>query len=42
MKDRLQKWKGLKSEYFDLHLKETEFRFNNRKLLLIKFRNNPL
>ena len=46
-KHRLQKFKRLKSEYFDLHLKETEFRFNNRKLnlyklLLTKFRNKPL
>jgi hypothetical protein len=35
-KHRLQKFKGLKSEYFDLHLKETEFRFNNRKQDLYK------
>jgi transposase-like protein len=46
-KHRLQKFKGLKSEYFDLHLKETEFRFNNRKedlykILLKEFRLKPL
>ena len=46
-KHRLTKFKGLKSEYFDLHLKESEFRFNNRKqnlykVLLKEFRENPL
>ena len=46
-KHRLQKFKGLQTDYFDLHLKETEFRFNNRKndlykVLLKEFRKNPL
>lgn len=46
-KHRLTKFKGLKAEYFDLHLKECEFRFNNRKgnlykILLKEFREKPL
>ena len=46
-KHRLQKFKGLHSDYFDLHLKETEFRFNNRKqnlykILLKEFRKKSL
>ena len=46
-KHRLQKFKGLQKDYFDLHLKEIEFRFNNRKenlykLLLKEFRKNPI
>ena len=46
-KNRLVKFKGLKKEDFNLHLKESEFRFNMRgqdmyKYLLKEFRNNPL
>ena len=46
-KARLYKFKGMNKETFYLHLKECEFRFNNRHnnlyLLLLKmFRNNPL
>lgn len=46
-KRRMAKFNGLKKEYFYLHLKETEFRFNYRnddiyKILLRKFRENPL
>ena len=46
-KNRMIKFNGIKFQYFDLHLKETEFRFNYRKdnfykLLLKKFRLNPL
>ena len=46
-KNRMIKFNGIKSQYFDLHLKETEFRFNYRKdnfykLLLTEFRLNPL
>jgi len=47
VKHRLSKFKGMNSLYFDLHLKESEFRFNSRKedlymILLKEFRNNPL
>ena len=46
-KIRLVKFHGLDKKSFNLHLKECEFRFNNRgedlyKLLLKIFRNNPL
>ena len=46
-KVRLYKFRGMNKETFYLHLKECEFRFNNRYknlyLLLLKmFRNNPL
>ena len=46
-KTRLAKFKGMNKKTFLLHLKETEFRYNNRnnnlyKLLLKNFRNNPL
>lgn len=46
-KRRLQKFNGIDSSSFDLHLKESEFRFNNRnknifELLLNIFKNNPL
>jgi len=46
-KHRLTKFKGIKAEYFDLHLKESEFRFNKRKdslykFLLKEFREKPL
>ena len=46
-KTRLTKFKGMNKHTFLLHLKETEFRYNNRnnnlyKLLLKNFRNNPL
>ena len=46
-KMRLHKFHGLNRKEFNLHLKECEFRFNNRgedlyKLLLKIFRNNPL
>ncbi|NMB57298.1 IS1595 family transposase, partial [Candidatus Beckwithbacteria bacterium] len=41
------KFRGMNRQLFKLHLKETEFRFNNRnnnlyKLLLKMFRENPL
>jgi len=41
------KFHGMDKENFNLHLKECEFRFNNRgedlyKLLLRIFRNEPL
>jgi len=44
---RLAKLKGIPAHTFELHLKETEFRFNHRhdnlyKLLLRTFRNKPL
>lgn len=47
VKSRLAKFNGLDKRYFDLHLKECEFRFNNRdidmyKLLLKLIRQNPL
>ena len=46
-KRRLQKFHGIPKTTFNLHLKECEFRFNNRdqdiyRLLLKEFRNNPL
>jgi transposase-like protein len=46
-KSRLAKFKGVKKEYFELHLRETEFRFNNRhvnlyRLLLKLLRSNPV
>ena len=46
-KTRLSKFKGMNKTTFLLHLKETEFRYNNRninlyKFLLKNFRNNPL
>ena len=46
-KRRLNKFNGIKDQYFDLHLKETEYRFNNRnenlyKVLLKEFREKPL
>ena len=46
-KTRLVKFKGMNKNMFNLHLKECEFRFNNRKenlyqILLQNFRNEPL
>jgi transposase-like protein len=46
-KRRLQKFNGICSETFNLHLKECEYRFNNRnknlyRELLKLLRNNPL
>ena len=46
-KHRLIKFKGIPKEKFELHLKETEFRFNNRgnnlyHILLKKLRDRPL
>ena len=46
-KRRMAKFNGITNEYFGLHLKETEFRFNNRyndlyKILLKEFRRKPL
>ena len=46
-KHRLAKFKGVYAETFELHLRETEFRFNNRnedlyKMLLKMSRKNPL
>jgi len=46
-KRRLQKFNGVGREYFNLHLKESEFRFNNRdkdiyKLLLKNLNENML
>jgi transposase-like protein len=46
-KHRLTKFKGIPNGKFWIHLKETEFRFNNRganiyKILLRMFRENPL
>jgi transposase len=46
-KHRLQKFNGIEKEKFIFHLKETEFRFNNRgkniyKFLLDELRINPL
>lgn len=46
-KRRLMKFHGISKSTFYLHLKECEFRFNNRttdfyKLLLKNFKNNPL
>jgi len=46
-KTRLVKFKGMDKKMFNLHLKECEFRFNNRgkdmyQILLKIFRNKPL
>ena len=46
-KGRLAKFRGVRSDLFELHLRETEFRFNNRhtdvyNFLLKMIRNNPL
>ena len=46
-KTRLAKFKGINKKSFNLHLKESEFRFNNRdknlsKVLLKMFREEPL
>ena len=46
-KRRLNKFNGIKKDKFLLHLKESEFRFNNKhkniyKMLLENFRQNPL
>ena len=46
-KTRLVKFKGMNKNMFNLHLKECEFRFNNRKqnlysILLEIFRKEPL
>jgi transposase-like protein len=46
-KTRLVKFKGMNKNMFKYHLKECEFRFNNReqdlyKILLQNFKNNPL
>ena len=46
-KHRLVKFKGIPRDKFELYLKETEFRFNNRgqdlyQILLKEFRSNPL
>ncbi len=47
-KRRLAKFNGVKKEYFLLHLKESEYRWNHRKnknmykTLLKEFRKNPL
>ena len=44
---RLSKLRGIRSDFFVLHLKESEWRFNHRldnlySLLIINFRQNPL
>jgi len=46
-KRRLSKFNGIQKKCFPLHLKECEWRFNNRnkdmyKILLKEFKNNPL
>ena len=46
-KTRLSKFRGMGENMFKLHLKECEFRFNNRgkdlyKILLDNFRKEPL
>ncbi len=46
-KTRMVKMRGINDDKFNLHLKETEWRFNNRgkniyKLLLTVLRKNPL
>ena len=46
-KTRLSKFRGMDKNMFKLHLKECEFRFNNRgkdlyKILLDNFRKEPL
>jgi len=47
LKHRLLKFRGVNPNTFELHLRETEFRFNHRsddlyKILLKLLRNNPL
>ena len=46
-KTRLTRFRGIRSDKFYLHLKETEWRFNHRQeniylLLLTEFRKSPL
>jgi transposase-like protein len=46
-KTRLSRFRGIRTDKFYLHLKETEFRFNLRRddlyaLLLREFRKSPL
>ena len=46
-KSRISRMRGIKKERFNLHLKETEWRFNHRneniyKLLLLNLKNRPL
>ena len=46
-KRRMPKFNGLTDEKFHLHLKESQWRFNNRydniyKILLKEFRKNPI
>ncbi len=46
-KRRMSKFNGIHKEYFHLHLKECEWRFNHRQdnryeILLMKFRDKPL
>ncbi|HIF58429.1 MAG TPA: hypothetical protein EYQ26_02920, partial [Rhodospirillales bacterium] len=46
-KTRLSKFRGMNKSMFELHLKECEFRFNNRKqslykILLVIFRKESL
>ena len=46
-KSRISRMRGIKKEKFNLHLKETEWRFNHRndniyKLLLLNLKNRPL
>ena len=46
-KHRLTKFKGLRAKNFEMHIRETEFRFNNRnaslhKIILKMLRENPL
>ncbi|MCL2081189.1 MAG: IS1595 family transposase, partial [Oscillospiraceae bacterium] len=46
-KHRLVKFNGIPKEFFEIYLKETEFRFNNRgcdlyQVLLKIFREKPL
>jgi transposase len=46
-KRRLNKFNGISKDKFLFHLKESEFRFNNKteniyKILLVNFRQNPL
>jgi transposase-like protein len=46
-KSRMVKMRGIQSEKFNLHLKETEWRFNHRneniyKMLLNRLRKSPL
>ena len=47
VKTRLAKFNGIPKEHFELHLRETEFRFNNRfndlyKLLFKMLRSDPI